>query len=52
MSEQTMHLAVLQLRTETDYEATMDKAHRMLLAAARKGAGYNWNTTLRTTGRP
>ena len=38
MSEQTMHLAVLQLRTETDYEATMDKAHRMLLAAARKGA--------------
>ena len=38
MSEQTMHLAVLQLRTETDYEATMDKAQRMLLAAARKGA--------------
>ena len=37
MSEHMMHTAVLQLRTETDYDATMDKAHRMLLEAALNG---------------
>ena len=37
MDNSSMKLAVLQLRTETDYEATMDKAHRMLLEAAETG---------------
>ena len=37
MNENTIRLAVLQLRTETDYTATMDKAHRMLLEAAGQG---------------
>ena len=36
--ENTLSLAVLQLRTETDYAVTMDKAHRMLREAAAQGA--------------
>ena len=37
MSEPTIRLAVLQLRTETDYALTMEKAHRMLAEAATHG---------------
>lgn len=36
--ENRVKLAVLQLRTETDYQVTMEKARRMLLAAAENGA--------------
>lgn len=36
--EDLLKLAVLQLRTETDYNETMDKAHAMLLDAAGQGA--------------
>lgn len=36
--ENTLHLAVAQLRTETDYAATMEKAGRMLREAAARGA--------------
>ena len=37
MSEPTIRLAVLQLRTETDYALTMEKAHRMLAEATTHG---------------
>ncbi len=36
--ENTLKLAVLQLRTEMDYDATMEKARRMLMDAAANGA--------------
>ena len=36
--EHALKLAVLQLRTETDYNATMEKARRMVFAAAESGA--------------
>lgn len=38
MSESKIRLAILQLRTETDYNETMEKAHRMLAEAAAQGA--------------
>ena len=37
VNEQTIRLAVLQLRTETDYAQTMEKARRMLAEAAEHG---------------
>ena len=37
MNTDTIRLAVLQLRTETDYEQTMEKAHAMLAEAAAHG---------------
>ena len=37
VKEQTLRLAVLQLRTETDYDETMAKARRMLADAAARG---------------
>ena len=38
VNDHMLHLAVLQLRTETDYGTTMEKAHRMLAEAAARGA--------------
>ena len=38
VNEQKLRLAVLQIRTETDYDQTMEKAHRMLAEAAAGGA--------------
>ena len=38
MNDKTISLAVIQLRTETDYETTMEKARRMLSQAAGHGA--------------
>lgn len=38
MNENTISLAVIQLRTETDYDATMQKARRLLAEASAKGA--------------
>ena len=38
MSDSKIRLAILQLRTETDYNETMEKAHRMLAEAAAQGA--------------
>ena len=38
VNKQTIRLAVLQLRTETDYAETMEKARRMLAEAAAGGA--------------
>ena len=34
VNERTIRLAVLQIRTETDYDRTMEKASRMLAEAA------------------
>ena len=38
MSKDRYSIAVCQLRTETDYEETMEKAERMLRDAAASGA--------------
>ena len=40
LNKQKLRLAVLQLRTETDYAQTMEKARRMLCDAAEGGADF------------